>query len=84
MNKYFDFWTIVVIILTVLLFILALFAKGVASQLLLEAGVLLVSVKIIMMSYKNVQNYEDIKKDLHEIKTWLKEKPAGHNKVIEL
>ena len=74
MNKYFDFWTIVVIILTVLLFIMALFAKGFANQLLLETGVLLVSVKIIMMSYKNVQNYEELKKDLHEIKRLLEEK----------
>jgi hypothetical protein len=52
----------------------ALFVIGFANQLLLETGVLLVSVKIIMMSYKNVQNYEELKKDLHEIKRLLEEK----------
>lgn len=74
MIKYFDTWTIIVIIITILLFIVALFVKGFTHQLLLEAGVLLVSVKIIMMSYQNIRNYEDVKKDLHEIKTLLKEK----------
>jgi len=74
MNKYFDFWTIVIILLTLFLFIVALFVKGFTHQLLLEAGVLLVSIKIIMMSYKNIRNYEELKKDLHEIKTLLKEK----------
>jgi len=72
MTKHFDYWTIVVIIITILLFVLALFAKGFTNQLLLEAGVLLVSIKIIMMSYKNIQNFEELKKDLHEIKNLLK------------
>ena len=76
MTKYFDFWTIFIILLTVFLFIAALFVKGFTHQLLLEAGVLLVSIKIIMMSYRNIQNYEELKKDLNEIKILLKEKPT--------
>jgi hypothetical protein len=76
MTKYFDIWTIIIIIITVVLFIVALFAKGFTNQLLLEAGVLLVSVKIIMMSYKNLQNHEDLKKDLDEIKKLIKEKQS--------
>ncbi len=73
MTKYFDNWTILIIIITVILFMVALFAKGFTSQLLLESGVLLVSIKIIMMSYKNIQNHEELKKDLDEIKKLLKE-----------
>jgi hypothetical protein len=73
MTKNFDIWTILIIIITVILFIIALFVKGFTSQLLLEAGVLLVSIKIIMMSYRNIQNHEELKKDLDEIKKLLKE-----------
>src|SRR5438045_2524576 len=44
---------IVVIALTLILFIVALFIQGLTHELLLEAGVFLVSVKLILMSYKN-------------------------------
>jgi len=73
MTKYFDGWTVIIIVITIFLFIVALFAKGFTNQLLLEAGVLLVSIKIIMMSYKNIQNFNELKKDLQEIKQLLKE-----------
>jgi len=53
MRKHFDLWSIVVIGLTLILFIVALFIKGLTHELLLEAGVFLVSVKLILMSYKN-------------------------------
>jgi hypothetical protein len=74
MTKHFDIWTIIIIIITAFLFIVALFVKGFTNQLLLEAGVLLVSIKIIMMSSRNIQNHEQIKKELNEIKELLKEK----------
>jgi hypothetical protein len=74
MKKHFDSGTILVIILTGLLFIAALFVKGFTHELLLEAGVLLVSIKLILMAYRNSLNYEEHKKELHEIKTLLKEK----------
>lgn len=74
MFKYFDAWSIIVILITVALFIVALFVKGFTHQLLLEAGVLLVSIKIIMMSYKNIRNYDELKKDLNEIKRLLSER----------
>lgn len=73
MTKYFDPWTIVTIIVTILLFVLALFFKGLTHELLLEAGVLLVSIKLILMAYRNGLNYIDIKKDLDAIKQMLKE-----------
>jgi hypothetical protein len=74
MTKYFDNGTIFVIIVTGLLFIVALFVKGFTHELFLEAGVLLVSIKLIMMAYRNSLNYEELRKELHEIKQLLKEK----------
>jgi hypothetical protein len=53
MSKHYDPWAIVVISLTLILFITALFLKGFSHDMLLETGVFLVSVKLIMMSYKN-------------------------------
>jgi hypothetical protein len=74
MTKYFDNGTIFVIIVTGLLFIVALFVKGFTHDLLLEAGVLMVSIKLIMMAYRNSLNYDELKKELREIKQLLKEK----------
>jgi len=42
-----------VIGLTLALFAMALAVKGVGHDLMLEGGVLLVSIKLIMMAYKN-------------------------------
>ena len=42
-----------VILLTLALFVAALFLKGFSHDLLLEAGVFLVSVKLIIMAYHN-------------------------------
>jgi hypothetical protein len=53
MAKHYDPWAIAVIALTLILFIAALFLKGFSHDMLLETGVFLISVKLIMMSYKN-------------------------------
>jgi len=45
-------WARSKLLITLLLFIAALFVKGFTHDLLLEAGVFLVSVKVIMMAYK--------------------------------
>ena len=74
MMKYFDTGIIIVIVITILLFTAALFVKGFTHNLLLEAGVLLVSIKLIMMAYRNSINYSDLKKDLNEIRRLLDEK----------
>jgi len=71
MNKFLDTGTIIVIIVTILLFTAALFIKGFTRDLLLEAGVLLVSIKLIMMAFKNNQNYNVIKQELDELKKML-------------
>ena len=68
MRNYFDTASIVIIILTLALFIAALFIKGFTHDLLLEAGVFLVSVKIIQMSYKNSVFINDLQEELREIK----------------
>lgn len=74
MMKYFDTGTIVVILITIILFVVALFQKGLTKDILLEAGVLLVSIKLILMAYKTGMQYLDLKKDLDEIKEMLKNK----------
>jgi len=51
-----------------------LFVEGFTHNLLLEAGVLLVSVKLIMMAYRNSLNYNDLKKEMNEIRRLLEEK----------
>ena len=51
--SYFDPLSIVVIVLTLVLFVIALFVNGFTHDLLQECGVFLVSVKLIMMSHKN-------------------------------
>ena len=58
-----------VIILTFVLFVAALFTKGWTHDLLLEAGVFLVSVKLIIMSFKNTVAVEAIENKLDQILT---------------
>jgi hypothetical protein len=53
MNKSIDRGSLSVAALTLGLFIAALFAKGLSHDLFLEAGVFLVSVKLIIMAYRN-------------------------------
>jgi putative effector of murein hydrolase len=74
MIKYFDNGSLIVILITIVLFITALFLKGLTKDILLEAGVLLVSIKLILMAYKTGIQYLDLKKDLNEIKQTLKNK----------
>ncbi len=63
----------IVIILTFVLFTIALFVTGFTKDLLLEAGVLLVSVKIILMGAANKSSNIEILKKLDEINEKLKE-----------
>jgi hypothetical protein len=41
------------LLLTLVLFVVSIFVKGFTHELLLEAGVFLVSVKLILMAQKN-------------------------------
>ncbi|MEE4213617.1 MAG: hypothetical protein V2I34_01035 [Bacteroidales bacterium] len=67
MKKYFSTADIAVIAITFILFAAALFTKGFTNALLLEAGVLLVSVKIIMMNFKCSQTNKQILEKLREL-----------------
>jgi len=64
--------SLVVIVVTFFLFVIALFANGFSHDLLLEAGVFLVSVKLIIMSYKNGEVADSLKERLDEICTALR------------
>jgi hypothetical protein len=68
MKEYLSTTDLLVIIVTIILFVLALFNKGLTHDMLLEAGVLLVSIKIIMMNYKNSVSSKKIMDELEEIK----------------
>ncbi|MEN6331098.1 MAG: hypothetical protein ABFD57_03810 [Smithella sp.] len=69
--KYFDLGSIIVIIITFVLFAAALFFTGFTHDLLLEAGVFLVSVKLIIMGYKASVLSQVIHRELEEIKSLL-------------
>jgi hypothetical protein len=71
MSEHFDAGSLVIIIITFVLFTVALFVKGMTHDLLLEAGVFLVSVKLIMMAYKNSVAGKKIMDELREIKKML-------------
>ncbi|NTV48801.1 MAG: hypothetical protein HGB32_09720 [Geobacteraceae bacterium] len=72
--KYFDMGSIVIIMATFILFVLALFFTGLTHDILLEAGVFLVSVKLIIMAYKSSKSASKIEHELYEIKELLKQK----------
>jgi hypothetical protein len=58
--KSFDPWAYVVIVLSFGLFALALFVKGFTHDPLLEAGVFLVSIKLILMARNNAETEQRI------------------------
>ena len=66
-----DPWSVIVIALTFALFALALFLKGFTHDLLLEAGVFLVSLKLILMAKKNKDAEAHLDSHLIEIKELL-------------
>jgi len=72
MRKHFDTASLFVVIVTFALFIVALFTKGFTQDLLLESGIFLVSVKLIMMSYRNSVYIKSIEDELKEIKGLLR------------
>jgi uncharacterized membrane protein YiaA len=70
-RRHFDVWSWVVILITLVLFVVALFEKGLTHDLLLEAGVFLVSVKLILMTYKNGVAADDLRERLEDIRAAL-------------
>jgi hypothetical protein len=70
-----------VMIITLVLFIGAVFTTGFTHALLLEAGVFLVSVKLMIMAYKNKVSNEAIQKQLLEIKVILLSEKGPPNEL---
>lgn len=67
MRKHLDAWSLAVTIITLVLFVGALFTQGFTHDLLLEAGIFLVSVKLITMAYKSSVANAAIQAKLAEI-----------------
>lgn len=68
---YHDPWSITAIVVTFLLFLTALFIKGLPHDLLLESGVFLVSLKLIMMNHKQAEASKGLEQRLDEIRDLL-------------
>jgi len=72
MKKHIDLGSAIVVVITFLLFFFALFTKGLTHDILLESGVLLVSIKLIIISYKNSIQVKVVENKLNEIIELLK------------
>jgi len=69
----------IVISLTIIVFVIALFEKGFTHEILLEIGVLLVSVKLIMMNNKIAMGNKALIKEMHDIKRAMDELKSDSN-----
>ena len=63
--------TIIVILITVGLFVAAIFTKGLTHDIFLESGVLLISIKIILLAYRNNAIVKNIQKQLDNMNSLL-------------
>jgi hypothetical protein len=75
-KKYIDAASVATIVVTFVLFVVAVFIKGFTHDLLLEAGVFLVSVKLILMSHKNGIASQKLDQRLDRIERALSESPV--------
>ena len=82
MNKFIDRGSLLVAAITLGLFIAALFTKGLSHDLFLEAGVFLVSVKLIIMAYRNSVSVGHLNDKLDTILAKLS-KPLDKNRNTE-
>jgi hypothetical protein len=81
--KPFDPQLVIVIILTVVLFAAALFVKGFTHDLFIKTGVLLVSVKLILLAQKNVRTDENLKQHFLRIEELLMARTASESPLKE-
>jgi len=70
-TKHLDVASQAVVAITLVLFVVALFIKGFGHDILLEAGVFLVSVKLILMSSRNAVAATDLSQRLARIESAL-------------
>ncbi len=71
MTRHLDPWSMAVVMITLTLFIIALLVKGFTHDLLLEAGVFLVSMKLIIMAFKNSVQASELEQKLETIQATL-------------
>ncbi|MBI3320096.1 MAG: hypothetical protein HYZ89_05875 [Candidatus Omnitrophica bacterium] len=71
MRRRVDGWSLAVVAMTLALFVGALFVKGLTHDLFLEAGVFLLSVKLILMSYQHGVWMGQMNRKLDELKALL-------------
>ena len=69
--RHLDIASRLVILITFVLFVAALFIKGFGHGLLLETGVFLISVKLIMMAHKNSILAKDLSSRLDRMEATL-------------
>ena len=67
LRKHFDLGSLLVIVVTFILFVSAVFTQGFTHDVLLEAAIFLVSVKLIIMAYKNIDATETLHHKLDDI-----------------
>ena len=79
MKNKFDLGNSIIIVLTVLVFAIALFLKGFTHDILLEIGVLLVSIKLIIMNNKIKLTEQEILNKMIELKKALDELKSNNN-----
>ena len=66
-KKLIDLASLATLVLTVVLFVVALFENGFTHDLLLEAGVFLVSAKIVIGNYQGKAAIQSIESKLDEL-----------------
>ena len=76
-RKLLDAGSVIVMAVTFVLFVLALFLEGVGHDLLLEAGVFLVSTKLMIMSYRHTLSTDQLHAELRSILILLQSREGG-------
>ena len=71
MKKHLSNTDFTIILVTIILFVVALFVKGFSKELLLEIGILLVSIKLILMNHKNAVANQRILEELNQVQKQL-------------
>ncbi len=67
LRRHYDAGSMVIIVVTFVLFVSAVITRGWTHDLLLEAAVFLVSVKLIIMAYKNIDATDSLHQRLDAI-----------------
>ena len=76
-NKLLDLGSYTTIGITLALFVIALFAKGLTHDLLLEAGVFLVSAKLVLMGYKSSLATDELRDEIRQVRALLERRTGG-------